>query len=167
MATPVGWRYRGDEQLTSGAYRGDMFTIGDVGYLDEDGFLFIQDRAKDMIISGGVNIFPAEVEAVLVAHEAVADVAVVGVPDDDWGEQVLAVVQLGKIFEPSDDLVDELLKFCAEHLAAYKRPRRIEFPAQICPAPKQASCTSVRSAMSSGRTPLARSESQQMSASSV
>ena len=131
MVTPGGWRYHRDEQLTSGAYRGDMFTIGDIGFLDEDGFLFIQDRAKDVIISGGVNIFPAEVEAVLVAHEAVTDVAVIGVPDDDWGEQVLAVVQLSKIFEPSDDLVEELLAFCAEYLAAYKRPRRIEFRADL------------------------------------
>lgn len=127
MATASGFKYHRDEQLTSGAYRGDLFTIGDIGYLDEDGFLFIQDRAKDMIISGGVNIFPAEVEAVLAAHEAVADVAVVGVPDDDWGEQVLAVVQLCGVSEPGDDLAEDLLELCAERLAAFKRPRRIEF----------------------------------------
>ena len=131
MFTPGGWRYHRDEQLTSGAYRGDMFTIGDIGFLDEDGFLFIQDRAKDVIISGGVNIFPAEVEAVLAAHDAVADAAVIGVPDDDWGEQVLAVVQPSESFEPTDDLVEELLDFCADRLAAYKRPRRIEFRADL------------------------------------
>ena len=131
MVTPGGWKYHRDEQLTSGAYRGDMFTIGDIGFLDEDGFLFVQDRAKDVIISGGVNIFPAEVEAVLSAHEAVADVAVIGVPDDDWGEQVLAVVQPSKSFEPSDDLVEELLDLCADQLATYKRPRRIEFRADL------------------------------------
>jgi long-chain acyl-CoA synthetase len=131
MATQAGFSYHRDEELTSQAHRDDMFTIGDIGYLDEDGFLFVQDRAKDMIISGGVNIFPAEIEAVLAPHEAVADVAVIGIPDEEWGEQVLAVVELSEGFEPTTALVEELLEYCADHLAAYKRPRRIEFRASL------------------------------------
>ena len=73
---------------------GRAFTLGDIGFLDEDGYLFLRDRVKDMIISGGVNIYPAEAEAVLTAHPAVGDVAVIGVPDAEWGESVKAVVEL-------------------------------------------------------------------------
>ena len=86
------FRYRGDADLTASVHRGKAFTLGDVGYLDDDGYLFLRDRAKDMIISGGVNIYPAEAEAVLIEHPAVADVAVIGLPDDEWGESVHAVV---------------------------------------------------------------------------
>ena len=87
------FEYFGDEDKTDGAYRGDYFTLGDVGRIDEDGFLFLTDRSANLIISGGVNIYPAEVDAVLLQHPAVADVAVIGVPDDEWGESVLAVVE--------------------------------------------------------------------------
>jgi long-chain acyl-CoA synthetase len=125
--TGNGFSYHGDEQSTKEAHRGNRFTIGDIGYVDDDGYLFIQDRAKDMIISGGVNIFPAEIEAVLLNHPAVGDAAVIGIPDEDWGEQVLGVVELRAGCQPSSELADELLAHCAEHLAAYKRPRRIEF----------------------------------------
>ena len=129
--TVAGFKYHRDEDLTAQAFQGKLFTIGDIGYLDDDGYLFIQDRAKDMIISGGVNIFPAEIEAVLHGHRAVEDVAVIGIPDSDWGEQVLAVVQLRDGLEPTDELADSLMKHCAENLAAYKRPRRIEFRAAL------------------------------------
>lgn len=129
--TEGGFSYLRDAELTQQAHRGNLFTIGDIGYLDDDGYLFIQDRAKDMIISGGVNIFPAEIESVLLNHPAVYDVGVIGVPDEDWGEQVLAVVQLKPEFEPSDELAGELLAHCEQHLAAYKRPRRIEFRADL------------------------------------
>ena len=125
--TESGFSYHQDEELTAEAHRGDMFTIGDVGYLDEDGYLFIQDRAKDMIISGGVNIYPAEVEAVLLQHDAVSDAAVIGIPDEDWGEAVLAIVELREGHEPSEVLEQELLGHCRGHLGAYKRPRRVEF----------------------------------------
>src|SRR3546814_11937357 len=79
--------------MTASVHRGRAFTLGDVGYLDDDGYLFLRDRAKDMVISGGVNIYPAEVEAVLGSHPAVRDVAVIGVPDPEWGESVKAIVE--------------------------------------------------------------------------
>ena len=87
--------YHGDPDKTAGAYRGEYFTLGDVGYLDEDGYLFLTDRSAHLIVSGGVNIYPAEVDAVLLEHPAVADAATIGVPDDEWGESVLAVVEAG------------------------------------------------------------------------
>jgi long-chain acyl-CoA synthetase len=129
--TQIGFSYLRDPEQTDKAHQGRRFTIGDIGYVDDDGYLFIQDRAKDMIISGGVNIFPAEIEAVLLDHPAIDDVAVIGIPDDDWGEQVLAVVQVRAGFAPTDELATTLLGHCAEHLAAYKRPRRIEFRADL------------------------------------
>lgn len=121
------FEYRGDPELTESVHRGRAFTIGDLGYLDADGFLFICDRAKDMIISGGVNIYPAEVEGVLAAHPAVADVAVIGVPDAEWGEQVKAVVELVDGRAPSPELAEELIRFCRDRLAGYKCPRTVDF----------------------------------------
>jgi long-chain acyl-CoA synthetase len=119
--------YKGDPELTASVSKGRAFTLGDVGYLDEDGYLFIRDRAKDMIISGGVNIYPAEVEGVLSEHPAVGDVAVIGVPDPEWGEQVKAVVELVDDVEPSDDLGAELIAFCQERIGRYKCPRSVDF----------------------------------------
>jgi long-chain acyl-CoA synthetase len=100
-----------------------FFRIGDVGRLDEDGYLFITDRVKDMIISGGVNIYPAEIEAVLLKHPAVQDAAVIGIPHDEFGEQVKAFVELkpGHTAGP-----EEIMASCAEHLASYKRPRSLD-----------------------------------------
>ncbi len=121
------FEYRGDPELTASVHRGKAFTIGDMGYLDEDGYLFLCDRAKDLIISGGVNIYPAEVEGVLSAHPAVGDVAVIGVPDPEWGEQVKAVVELTPGVAPSNELADELVGFCRERLAGYKCPRSVDF----------------------------------------
>lgn len=122
-----GFRYYKDEEQTAESYRGRSFTIGDVGYLDDDGYLFIVDRKKDMIISGGVKIYPAEVEAALVSHTAVADVAVVGLPDDEWGETVCAFIQTAPGVRPSEDLADELTAFVRARLESYKSPRRIVF----------------------------------------
>ncbi|HET7722742.1 MAG TPA: AMP-binding protein, partial [Acidimicrobiales bacterium] len=95
MGSPGGatFEYFKDEEKTKANRREGLFTVGDMGYLDEDGWLFLSDRKADMIISGGVNIYPAEIEAVLLEHPAVADAAVLGVPDDEWGEQVKAVIQ--------------------------------------------------------------------------
>ncbi len=119
--------YHKDEQKTRAARRGRLVTLGDVGYLDEDGFLFLNDRKIDLIISGGVNIYPAEVEAALLACPAVADVAVVGIPDEEWGEQVLAVVELSDALEPGADPETHLREFCEGRLAPFKRPRAYEF----------------------------------------
>jgi len=99
-------------------------SVGDIAYRDADGYYYICDRRIDMIISGGVNIYPAEVEAVLHAHPAVMDAAVIGVPDAKWGESVKAVVQLRPGAAASED---ELVAFCAERLAGYKKPRFVDF----------------------------------------
>ncbi|MDQ3294844.1 MAG: AMP-binding protein, partial [Actinomycetota bacterium] len=118
------FEYRGDEAKTASAYRGEHFTLGDVGRLDEDGFLFLTDRSANLIISGGVNIYPAEIDAVLLTHPAVADAGAIGIPDDEWGETVLAVVEL----EPGATASDaELLAFCRERLAGFKCPRAVAF----------------------------------------
>jgi len=105
-----------------------FFRTGDVGRLDADGYLFITDRAKDMIVSGGVNIYPAEIEAAIIRHPAVQDVAVIGVPDEEFGEQVKAFCELkpGRLAEPA-----EILAHCAETLASYKRPRSLEIVAEL------------------------------------
>lgn len=106
-------------------------TVGDVGYVDDDGYLYLTDRKTYMIISGGVNIYPQEAENLLITHPKVADAAVIGVPNQDLGEEVKAVVQPMSGFEPGPDLERELLAFCAEHLARYKCPRSIDFEAEL------------------------------------
>ena len=105
--------------------------LGDVGYLDEDGFLFLTDRATFMIISGGVNIYPREIEDVLVMHPAVEDVAVIGVPNPDMGEEVKAVVQLVANVEGTPELAEELMAFTRERLTHYKCPRSVDFDPQL------------------------------------
>jgi long-chain acyl-CoA synthetase len=121
------FEYRNDPELTASVSHGKSFTLGDVGYVDEDGYLFLRDRAKDMIISGGVNIYPAEVEGVLASHPLVGDVAVIGVPDAEWGEQVKAVVELIDTARPSDELGSEIIEFCQARLAKFKCPRSVDF----------------------------------------
>ncbi len=106
-------------------------TLGDVGYVDEDGFLFLTDRKAYMIISGGVNIYPREIEDHLITHPKVADVAVFGVPNDDFGEEVKAVVQPMEGVQTSDALTEELLAFCREGLAGFKVPRSIDYEAEL------------------------------------
>ena len=110
---------------------GEMATVGDVGYLDEDGFLHLTDRATFMIISGGVNIYPQECENLLITHPKVADAAVFGVPNEDFGEEVKAVIQPMPGVEPGPELAAELISFCREHLAAIKCPRTVDFEAQL------------------------------------
>ena len=104
--------------------RGDFHTVGDIAYRDDEGFFFICDRKKDMIISGGMNIYPAEIEAALEQHPDIFDVAVFGVPSEEWGEGVHAVVVLAPGAELSDD---DVMAFAREHLAGYKVPRSISF----------------------------------------
>jgi long-chain acyl-CoA synthetase len=125
------FRYIGDPEQTRSVHRGRAFTLGDIGYLDEDGYLFLCDRAKDMIISGGVNIYPAEVEAVLSTHPLVGDVAVIGVPDPEWGESVKAVVEVVNGATPGDDLAGELIAYCRQRLASFKCPRSIDFRTRL------------------------------------
>ncbi|MFC5722980.1 acyl-CoA synthetase [Streptomyces gamaensis] len=129
--TTGGFSYHKDETKTRRNRIGDFFTVGDLGLLDEDGYLYLRDRKIDLIISGGVNIYPAEIEAVLLAHPAVADAAVFGVPHDDWGEEVKAVVEPAPGHAPGRTLATTLLAHCAEHLAGYKRPRTVEFTTEL------------------------------------
>ena len=103
------------------------FTVGDIGYLNDEGYLFLCDRKIDMIISGGANIYPAEIESAFLMHPAVADVAVFGIPNDEWGEEVKAVVELNKDYQSSDELLAELMNFAQENLAKMKLPRSIDF----------------------------------------
>ena len=110
---------------------GTLSTVGDVGFVDEDGYLYLTDRRAFMIISGGVNIYPQECENLLITHPKVADAAVFGVPNDDLGEEVKAVVQPMPEFSPSAEFASELIGFCREHLAHYKCPRSIDFEEQL------------------------------------
>jgi long-chain acyl-CoA synthetase len=105
----------------------DWGTTGDLGYLDEDGWLYLTDRKAFMIISGGVNIYPRDAEDALALHPAVLDVAVIGVPDDEMGEAVLAVVQPAPDVEPGPELELELIAHTRTHIAAFKAPRRVVF----------------------------------------
>jgi long-chain acyl-CoA synthetase len=116
--------YWNQPEATRRAIRGDWFYTGDAGYLDKDGYVYIYDRVKDMIISGGENIYPAEVESALFSHPAVADVAVIGVPDEKWGEAVKAFV----VKRPGAEVTaDELIGFARERIAGYKTPRSVDF----------------------------------------
>ena len=121
------FKYRGDDAKTQEHRRGDFFTVGDVGYLNEDGYLFLCDRKIDMIISGGVNIYPAEVEAALLSHPKVADATVFGIPDEEWGEQVKAVVELVRGQTLGDSPEDTLRAHCTDKIAKFKVPKSIDF----------------------------------------
>jgi long-chain acyl-CoA synthetase len=112
---------------TADSYRGNYYTLGDMGYVDDDGYLFLTDRTANLIISGGVNIYPAEVDAVLLEHPAVGDAATIGIPDDEWGESVIAIVELQDGAVPDDELAAELVEFCRARLAHFKCPRVVEF----------------------------------------
>jgi long-chain acyl-CoA synthetase len=127
-----GFEYHKDPEKTAAAHlEPGVFTVGDVGYLDDEGHLFLSDRKIDMIISGGVNIYPAEIEGVLVSHPQVADAAVFGVPNDEFGEEVKAAVELVAGVEPSAALEQSLQDHCRAHLAGYKVPRSFDFEAAM------------------------------------
>ena len=123
----MDFEYHGDRDKTEKAHlQPGVFTIGDIGYLDDDGWLFLSDRKIDMIISGGVNIYPAEIEGVLVGHEAVRDAAVFGVPNEEFGEEVKAAVELHDGYTASPELIAAIQTYCREKLAGYKVPRSID-----------------------------------------
>jgi acyl-CoA synthetase (AMP-forming)/AMP-acid ligase II len=124
------WR---NDEATREAFRGGWFHSGDIATWDENGFLYIVDRKKDMIVTGGENVYSREVEEVLYAHPAILEAAVIGLPDEMWGEQVVAVVQARPDSSVSED---ELIAFCRERLASYKKPRHVVFTGEL---PKNAS----------------------------
>ena len=122
------FEYYNDPEKTAKAFNDKGWaTLGDLGSLDEEGYLYLADRRTDLIISGGVNVYPAEVEEALVLHPAVADVAVIGVPDDEMGQAVRAVVQPAADRVPGPELAEELLTHCRTALAGFKRPRSVVF----------------------------------------
>ncbi|QSE90792.1 AMP-binding protein [Rhodococcus pseudokoreensis] len=126
---PERFMYHNAPEKTAEAQQGEFFTAGDMGRLDEDGWLFLADRRSDLIISGGVNIYPAEIEAVLLEHPAVSDAAVVGLPDEVWGSRVHAVISPAEGVVPGPQLQSDLEAHWVDRLASFKRPRSIEFRA--------------------------------------
>ena len=118
--------YKADEKTKEARLR-DFFTVGDIGYFDEDGYLFLNDRANDMIIAGGVNIYPQEIEGVIQQHAKVQDVAVFGIPNQDMGEEIKAVIELLPGTEPSDAIRDDIVSFYQDKMAKQKRPHSIDF----------------------------------------
>ena len=125
------FEYFKDRDKTASSYSGDFFTMKDMGYLDEDNYLFLTGRTSELIISGGVNIYPSEVDDVLLTHPAVADVCTVGVPNEEFGEEVKAVVAVADGHEPGHALADELIQHARANLAHYKCPRTIDFEDEI------------------------------------
>ncbi len=122
------FEYHNAVDKTAATWRGDFYTVGDLGSLDEDGFLYIADRRVDLVISGGVNIYPAEIEGVLAEHPDVVDSAVFGLPDEKMGQKVHALVEL----RPGATVTEEtLLAFLGERLAKFKLPRSIELVAEL------------------------------------
>jgi len=132
MATATAqFEYHGDKEKTRKNRIGNFFTVGDVGLIDEDGYLFLRDRKIDMIISGGANIYPAEIENVLLSHPKVGDAAVFGIPHEDWGEEVKAVIEPAEGVEGNDALAAEILAFCADKVARFKTPKSIDFTTEM------------------------------------
>ncbi|MCE8468717.1 AMP-binding protein, partial [Rhodovulum sulfidophilum] len=136
------WR---NEAASAQALRDGWLRTGDLGHIDEDGFLYLTDRSKDVIISGGTNIYPREVEEALLAHPAVFEIAVIGEPEPDWGEQVVAYI----VFEPGKSAsVPELDSWCRQQIAAFKRPKRYLFVEEL---PKNSYGKVLKSDLRSGK----------------
>ena len=115
-------------EATEKALKGGWMHTGDAAYMDDEGFIYIQDRIKDMIVSGGENVYPAEIESALFEHPAVADAAVIGVPSEQWGEAILAFL----VLKPGESVTsDDLVEFCRSSLAGFKVPRQFEFIEEI------------------------------------
>ncbi len=126
--TPMAFReYWKNPEKTQEAFRGEWITVGDMAKKDEDGYYYLVDRKANMIITGGENVYPSEVEAVVATHPAVKDVAVIGVPDPKWGEAVKAVVILKEGYQPSEELAKEIIEHCKGKIAGYKRPKSVDF----------------------------------------
>ncbi|MCB0220760.1 MAG: acyl-CoA synthetase [Chrysiogenetes bacterium] len=130
--SPAKFKYHNDPDKTAGSRSPQGYsTIGDVGYVDEEGWLYLTDRKAHMIISGGVNIYPQETENALIMHPKVADAAVIGVPNEEFGEEVKAVVQLEDMSLAGPELARELIDFCRERIADVKCPRSIDFEPEL------------------------------------
>ncbi|TET67253.1 MAG: long-chain fatty acid--CoA ligase, partial [Candidatus Zixiibacteriota bacterium] len=128
VRTPIVFKeYWKDPQKTKEVFEGEWSTAGDMGRIDEDGYYYLVDRKANMIITGGENVYPSEVENIVGSHAAVKDVAVIGVPHEKWGEAVKAVVVLHDKYTPSDDLATELIQHCREKIAGYKIPKSVDF----------------------------------------
>ena len=126
--TPMIFKeYWKDPDKTKEAFEGEWSSAGDMGKRDKDGFYTLVDRKANMIITGGENVFPSEVESALGAHPAVKDIAVIGVPDKKWGEAVKAVVILHDNYEPGNDLAKDIIDFTKGRIAGFKRPKSVDF----------------------------------------
>jgi len=121
------FEYKRDKVKTEESRWGDYFTVGDIGYLNKEGYLFLCDRQNDMIISGGANIYPAEIENVFSMHPKVIDVAVFGIPNEEWGEEIKAVVQAAEKVITDNKFTSELLTFCSKNLGKMKLPKSIDY----------------------------------------
>ena len=131
---PVGggdFEYFGDPEKTKRARRDGFFTVGDLGYLDADGYLFLTGRTAEVVISGGTNVYPAEIDEAILRHPQVRDAAAVGIPDDEWGEVVLAVVEPAPGASAGDALARSILGFCERELPRIKAPRRVAFVDEV------------------------------------
>jgi long-chain acyl-CoA synthetase len=122
------FEYHNDAEKTAASHRERFFTVGDAGYLDADGYLFLTDRKSDMVITGGVNVYPREIEECLLVHDDIVDCAVLGVPDDEWGEVLYAIVQPVPGSTIDEDAV---VAYVREHMADYKRPRIVELVEEL------------------------------------
>ena len=129
------FEYYKDPDKTAAAHRGDYFTLGDVGYLDEDGYLFLTGRTAECIISGGVNIYPQEIDNELIKHPAVEDACTIGVPNEEWGEEVKSVLTLNPGYVGDDALAKDIQGWAREQLAGFKVPRSIEFVDELPRSP--------------------------------
>ena len=131
---PVGgadFEYFGEKEKTRDAKRDGYFSVGDMGYVDDEGYLFLTGRSAEVVISGGTNIYPAEIDSVLIAHPAVADAAAVGVPDPEWGEVVKAVVVPVSEGVAGEVLAEQILEHCRRELPTFKVPRSVDFVDEI------------------------------------
>ena len=134
LSEQMRFEYKGDKEKTERDRIGNYFTVGDVGYLNADNFLFLCDRKIDMIISGGTNIYPAEIEGALLMHPKVKDCAVFGIPNEDWGEEIKAVIEPmdgSTVDQPTDQLAQELRQFLLERIAKMKVPKSFDFTEQL------------------------------------